>query len=117
MQDYSLIWNKIIFIIYFIAHVLCIPTLYTIYLNKLDHLFLVGGTCLTSLLRWGFPANIIFQNIDHSFVKLVFFTNFFTYINQLINIIKIIFISYVGVYLIFCFFIVWVHYRFTIIMI
>lgn len=70
--------------LFYSSSLLCIPTLYTIYLNKLDHLFLIGGTCLTSLLRWGFPANIIFQTIDHNFVKIVFITNFI-YIYNSIN--------------------------------
>ena len=85
MQDYRTYLDQNHFYnLFYSSCLLCIPTLYTIYLNKLDHLFLVGGTCLTSMLRWGYPANIIFQNIDHNFVKLVFITNFI-YIYKSIN--------------------------------
>ena len=55
MQDYRTYLEQNHFYNHFIAHAYyAYSTLYTIYLNKLDHLFLVGGTCLTSLLRGDF---------------------------------------------------------------
>lgn len=54
MQDYRTYLDQNHFYnLFYSSCLLYIPTLYAIYLNKLDHLFLVGGTCLTSLLRWG----------------------------------------------------------------
>ena len=51
---------------------LLIPTLCSIYYNSLDHFFLIAGTFLTSILRWGFPFNKFFMTLDHTFVKFVF---------------------------------------------
>ena len=50
-----------------------IPTLLALYFNNIRVFLMTLGITITSLLRWGYRENILYQYIDHNYVKLVFF--------------------------------------------
>ena len=57
-----------------------IPALISLYYGKIDHFILQVLAWLTSIFRWGYPANILFQYLDSIVVKLIFLTNiYYTY--------------------------------------
>ena len=50
-----------------------IPTLVALYFKNIRIFVMTLGMTITSLLRWGYRENILYQYIDHNYVKLIFF--------------------------------------------
>lgn len=58
--------------LYITSHFFLIPVILSIYSNRYDILFFSLTILITSLLRWGYRNIIIYQYIDHNWVKLVY---------------------------------------------
>ena len=58
--------------LYVTSHFFLIPIFLSIYMEKYDKLWISTSVLITSLLRWGNPDKIIYQYIDHNWVKIVF---------------------------------------------
>ena len=58
--------------LYVTSHFFLIPVFLSIYMEKYDKLWISTSVLITSLLRWGNPDKIIYQYIDHNWVKIVF---------------------------------------------
>ena len=60
------------FYLYISSHFFILPVFLSIYCERYDVLWISTSILCTSLLRWGEPKKIIYQYIDHNWVKLVF---------------------------------------------
>ena len=60
------------FYLYISSHFFILPVFLSIYCERYDILWISTSILCTSLLRWGEPKKIIYQYIDHNWVKLVF---------------------------------------------
>ena len=58
--------------LYVTSHFFLIPVFLSIYMEKYDKLWISTSVLITSLLRWWNPDKIIYQYIDHNWVKIVF---------------------------------------------
>lgn len=58
--------------LYVTSHFFLIPVFLSIYMERYDILWLSTSILITSLLRWGNPDKIIYQYIDHNWVKIIF---------------------------------------------
>ena len=58
--------------LYVTSHFFLIPVFLSIYMERYDILWISTSVLITSLLRWGNPDKIIYQYIDHNWVKIVF---------------------------------------------
>ena len=61
--------------LFYSATTFIFPSLYALYLNKIDHFLLFFLTFVTSILRWKYPKDETYLLIDHTFVKLVFMSS------------------------------------------
>ena len=50
-----------------------IPTILALYFKNIRIFLMSLSMTITSLLRWGYRENTLYQYIDHNFVKLIFF--------------------------------------------
>ena len=62
--------------LYVTSHFFLIPIFLSIYMEKYDKLWISTSILITSLLRWGNPDKIIYQYIDHNWVKIIFLIAF-----------------------------------------
>lgn len=62
--------------LYVTSHLFLIPIFLSIYMEKYDKLWISTSILITSLLRWGNPDKIIYQYIDHNWVKIIFLIAF-----------------------------------------
>ena len=62
--------------LYVTSHLILIPVFLSIYMEKYDKLWISTSILITSLLRWGNPDKIIYQYIDHNWVKIIFLIAF-----------------------------------------
>ena len=62
--------------LYVTSHLFLIPVFLSIYMEKYDKLWISTSILITSLLRWGNPDKIIYQYIDHNWVKIIFLIAF-----------------------------------------
>ena len=62
--------------LYVTSHLFLIPVFLSIYMEKYDKLWISTSVLITSLLRWGNPDKIIYQYIDHNWVKIIFLIAF-----------------------------------------
>jgi len=58
--------------LYITSHFFLIPVFLSIYMERYDILWVTTSILVTSLLRWGKPDEIIYQYIDHNWVKIIF---------------------------------------------
>ena len=58
--------------LYVTSHFFLIPVFLSIYMERYDILWVTTSILVTSLLRWGKPDEIIYQYIDHNWVKIIF---------------------------------------------
>ena len=58
--------------LYVTSHFFLMPVFLSIYMERYDILWISTSVLITSLLRWGNPDKIIYQYIDHNWVKIIF---------------------------------------------
>ena len=58
--------------LYVTSHFFLMPVFLSIYMERYDLLWISTSVLITSLLRWGNPDKIIYQYIDHNWVKIIF---------------------------------------------
>ena len=103
--------------LYVSSHFFAIPTFLSIYVNRLDITWIYTSVLFTSLLRWGNRDKILYQYIDHNWVKLVFLYIFITFIEVIIenkNDLCLMIYAFGILFSIICLFILeWCIFRFT----
>jgi hypothetical protein len=70
MNEKSII-NYNIFL-YITCQSFVLPTLLSLYMKRIDVFWMILSILITSLLRWGNGETVLYQYIDHSWVKIVF---------------------------------------------
>lgn len=58
--------------LYISSHFFLLPVFLAIYQDRYDLLWIFVSVLITSLLRWGNRTQVIYQYIDHNWVKIVF---------------------------------------------
>jgi hypothetical protein len=58
--------------LYMSSHFFLIPTFLSIYQERYDVLWIYVSVLVTSILRWGNPKVLIYQYLDHNWVKCIF---------------------------------------------
>lgn len=58
--------------LYVSSHFFLIPTFLSIYQERYDVLWIYVSVLATSILRWGSPEVLIYQYLDHNWVKFIF---------------------------------------------
>ena len=58
--------------LYVSSHFFVLPVFLSIYMNRYDILWIFTSILLTSLLRWGNNDVVLYQYIDHNWVKIVY---------------------------------------------
>ena len=58
--------------LYISSHFFLFPVFLAIYQDRYDVLLISVSVLITSLLRWGNRTQVIYQYIDHNWVKIVF---------------------------------------------
>jgi hypothetical protein len=67
------------------SYLFIIPTLCGFYLKKYTISFAILFVWITSILRWTFTQNLVFQYIDHNYVKIIFFVSLYMTILHIID--------------------------------
>ena len=60
------------YFLYISSHFFVLPVFLSIYMNRYDILWIFTSILLTSLLRWGNNDVVLYQYIDHNWVKIVY---------------------------------------------
>ena len=58
--------------LYISSHFFLLPVFLAIYQDRYDILLISVSVLITSILRWGNRTQVIYQYIDHNWVKIVF---------------------------------------------
>ena len=58
--------------LYISSHFFLLPVFLAIYQDRYDILLISVSILITSILRWGNSTQVIYQYIDHNWVKIVF---------------------------------------------
>lgn len=58
--------------LYISSHFFLLPVFLAIYQDRYDILLISVSILITSLLRWGNRTKVIYQYIDHNWVKIIF---------------------------------------------
>ena len=64
--------------IYYSSHLFLLPAIYGLYKQNYHAWFISSTILITSLLRWKYINNTLYQYIDHNYVKIVFFLLLYT---------------------------------------
>lgn len=81
--------------IYCSSHVFLLPSIYGLYKQNFCIWFFSSCILITSLLRWKYIHNNLYQFIDHNFVKVVFCLGLYTIFLDLMKNIHHTFINYI----------------------
>lgn len=82
-------------LLYISSHFFLLPVFLAIYQDRYDVLLISVSVLITSILRWGNPTQVIYQYIDHNWVKILFiyilYSSFITFYECEINDIEIVY--------------------------
>lgn len=71
--------------LYISSHFFLIPVFLSIYIERYDILWISTSILATSIIRWGNPDELIYQYIDHNWVKILFLCTIVAGINIIVE--------------------------------